>query len=45
VPPGNYRLTVWHPGLPANTMPTAVPLEIAATDLTHAVKLAINLDP
>ena len=45
VPPGNYRLTVWHPGLPANTMPTAVPLEIAAADLTHAAKLAINLDP
>jgi hypothetical protein len=44
VPPGSYRLTVWHPGLPANTMPTPVPLTITTADLTHAAKLAINLD-
>jgi plastocyanin len=45
VPAGSYRLTVWHPGLPANTMPSAVPLTIGAGDLNHAAKLAINLEP
>ena len=45
VPPGSYRLTVWHPSLPTNTMPTPVPLTLGAGDLIHVAKLAINLDP
>lgn len=45
VPPGQYRLIVWHPGLPANTMPTPVALTVGAADLAHAAKLAINLEP
>ena len=45
VPPGPYKLTVWHPALPANTMPTPVAMTIGAGDLTHAARLAINLEP
>lgn len=45
VPPGSYKLTVWHPALPANTMPTPVTVTIGAGDLAHAAKLAINLEP
>ncbi|MES1162144.1 MAG: methylamine utilization protein, partial [Rhizobacter sp.] len=35
VPSGSYKLTVWHPALPANTMPTPVAVTIGAGDLTH----------
>lgn len=45
VPPGAYRLTVWHPALPANTMPAPIAVTMGAADLAHAAKLAINLEP
>jgi len=41
VPPGSYRLTVWHPGLPAATMPAPVALTVGADDLRHAATLAV----
>jgi plastocyanin len=45
VPAGSYRLTVWHPGLPANSMPTPVPVTIGAGDLQHAATLAVAGEP
>lgn len=45
VPPGSYRLTVWHPGLPTNTMPTPVALTIGADDTAYAAKLAVHTEP
>lgn len=45
VPPGQYKLTVWHPGLPANTMPTPVALTMGSGDQVFAAKLAINVEP
>ena len=45
VPAGTYRLTVWHPALPTNVMPTPVTVTMGAGDFTHVAKLAINVEP
>jgi plastocyanin len=45
VPAGAYRLTVWHPALPANTMPAPVALTMGSGDQVYAARLAINLEP
>ena len=45
VPPGQYKLTVWHPALPANVMPAAVPVTVGAGELVHDARLAIHTDP
>jgi plastocyanin len=45
LPPGVYRLRVWHPGLPLTPEPTAVALSIGSADLAHAVKLAVVAEP
>ena len=45
VPPGAYRLRVWHPGLPATVLPDGVALTVTAADLAHAARLAVAAEP
>ncbi len=39
VPPGAYRLRVWHADLPTGTMPVDQPLTVGATESAAAVRL------
>lgn len=41
VPPGAYRLTTWHPGLPEGTPPVTSPLTIGAADASATVRLPV----
>ena len=45
VPPGSYRLRVWHPGLPANTEPTPTAVTIGAADAEQRAQLAVTAWP
>ena len=45
VPAGNYRLRVWHPGLPVNTEPTPVAISIGAADLEQRAQLSVAALP
>lgn len=45
VPPGSYRLRLWHPGLPANTEAPPVALTVGAADLEQNVRLAARSEP
>jgi plastocyanin len=45
VPPGNYRLRLWHPGLPPGVEPAPVALTIGTADLQHAARLAVRNEP
>lgn len=45
IPPGSYRLRVWHPGLPQNGEPPPVTLSIGAADTDHATRLAVQAVP
>lgn len=45
VPAGDYRLTVWHPGLPAATPAAPVPVSVGAGELQHAARLAVSAEP
>jgi plastocyanin len=45
VPPGNYRLRVWHPGLPPTPEPAAVALTVGSADLAHSTRLAVSAEP
>jgi plastocyanin len=45
VPPGDYRLTVWHPGLGADTPPAPVVLSVGAGEQQHAARLAVAAEP
>ena len=40
VPPGNYRIRVWHPGLPVGAPAVDQPLVLGTADLTTAFRLA-----
>ena len=42
IPPGNYRLRVWHPGLPVTPEPAAVALTIGSSDVAQSVRLAVS---
>lgn len=44
IPPGNYKLRLWHPGLPPNTEPPPVALTIGAADADYAARLAVRAD-
>ena len=44
-PAGSYRLTVWHPGLPAGKPAVPEPVTLGAGDATHEVRLAIEGTP
>jgi plastocyanin len=45
IPPGNYRLRVWHPGLPLTAEPAAVALTVGSSDLAHSARLAVTAEP
>ena len=45
VPPGAYRLRVWHPGLPANVEPAPTPIIVTEADAEHAVRLKVTPTP
>jgi plastocyanin len=45
VPPGSYRLSVWHAGLPPNAPPTPTALTVLAADQQHAVQLTVQALP
>ena len=45
IPPGNYKLRLWHPGLPPNVEPTPVALTIGAGDAEHNARLAVRAEP
>jgi hypothetical protein len=45
IPPGAYRLRIWHAGLPLTPEPAAVALTIGSADLAHATKLAVMAEP
>lgn len=40
VPAGNYRLRVWHPGLPVGAPATDQPLAVGAADVSTSARLA-----
>jgi plastocyanin len=42
VPPGNYKLRVWHPGLPVNTGPAPVAITVGAADIEQRAQLAVG---
>ncbi len=45
VPPGNYRLRLWHPGLPLNTEPAPVAITVTGADIEHRAQLAVSTEP
>ena len=45
VPPGNYRLRLWHPALGANVEPATSALTVGVTDLVRAVRLPVSVQP
>jgi hypothetical protein len=45
VPPGNYRLRLWHPGLPLNTEPAPIAVTVTTTDLEQRAQLAVSAEP
>jgi len=45
VPPGAYKLRLWHPGLPPNTEPAAVAITIGNADVDHTAQLAVAAEP
>ena len=45
IPPGAYRLRLWHPGLAANAEPATVALTIGAADREHAARLPVRNEP
>ncbi|MBX3604460.1 MAG: methylamine utilization protein [Piscinibacter sp.] len=45
VPPGDYRLTVWHPGLPGTAPAAPQALTLDAADRQHAVRLPVAAEP
>jgi plastocyanin len=45
IPAGNYKLRMWHPGLPPNTEPEPVAITIGAGDVAQTVRLAVRSEP
>ncbi len=45
VPPGSYRLRLWHPGLAPNAEPAPVALTVGSADLEHVARLAVQPEP
>ena len=44
-PAGNYRLRVWHPGLPGTTDGVVSPITVGANDIDQSVRLKIERQP
>jgi plastocyanin len=45
VPPGSYKLRMWHPGLGPDVEPAAIAVTIGAADLDQSVRLAVRAEP
>jgi plastocyanin len=45
VPPGNYRLRLWHPGLPPGIEPTPIAITMTAADAEQRARLAVSAEP
>ena len=45
IPPGHYRLRLWHPGLAPNAEPAPVALTIGVADAEYAARLAVRAEP
>ena len=45
VPPGSYKLRMWHPGLATNAEPAVASITIGGADVDHAVRLAVRTEP
>ena len=45
VPPGNYRLRLWHAGLGPGAEPAAVAITVGAADIEHNARLAVSIEP
>lgn len=45
VPPGNFRLRLWHPGLAAGVEPPPVALTIGTADTEQSARLAVRAEP
>lgn len=45
VPPGNYKMRVWHPAMPVNTEAPAVALTVGNADLQPTSKLTVSAAP
>ena len=41
VPPGSYRLAVWHPGLATATEPMSTPLSVGTADVEQRIQLTV----
>jgi len=44
-PAGAYRLSVWHPGLAANTPPLTKTLQVGTAEIREALKLPVEVLP
>jgi plastocyanin len=42
VPPGNYKLRVWHPGLAFNAAPAPLSISMGVVDIEQRVQLAVS---
>jgi plastocyanin len=45
VPPGSYRLRLWHAGLPPGIEPAPVAITMTAADAEHRARLAVSAEP
>jgi len=45
VPPGSYKLRLWHPGLPPNTEPAPVTITVGSADIDHNAQIAVTAEP
>jgi len=45
VPPGSYKLRLWHPGLTANAEPAPVAITIGSADIDHTAQIAVAAEP
>ena len=45
VPPGNYKLRLWHPGLALNTEPALIAITVGNADIEQSVRIAVSGEP
>ena len=45
VPPGSYRLRLWHAGLPPGIEPAPIAITMTAADAEHRARLAVSAEP
>ena len=45
MPPGSYKLRLWHPGLPPNTEPAPVTITVGSADIDHNAQIAVTAEP